>query len=101
MKTEVYSWRVSSEIKERLEREAKRRKTAVAALLIDASRRSLSQSGAEEADEAEQRRLHAAASRYVGKLEIGLGPYDNARVRTLVAEQVTKHQERPRVRRPA
>jgi hypothetical protein len=33
MKTEVYSWRVSTNVKAGLEREARRRKTSVSAIL--------------------------------------------------------------------
>jgi hypothetical protein len=38
IKTEVYSWRLSQEVKTELEREARRRKISVAALLEEAAR---------------------------------------------------------------
>jgi len=73
MKTEVYSWRVSSDIKTGLEREARRRKISMAAALDLAARSWLQQSGmANEGDE-EQRRLQKAASKWLGALASGNG----------------------------
>ena len=69
MKTEVYSWRVSTELKQGLEREARRRKTSVSALLDAAARDLLTKSRAEEDDEEEQRRLHAAVAKCIGTIE--------------------------------
>ena len=71
MKTEVYSWRVSSDIKTSLEREARRRKISMSAALDLAAREWLQNSGiANEGDE-EQRRLQKAASRWLGTLASG------------------------------
>ena len=68
MKTEVYSWRVSSDIKTSLEREARRRKISMSAALDAAAREWLQKSGmANEGDEG-QLRLHKAASRFLGAL---------------------------------
>ena len=47
MKTEVYSWRVSSELKTSLEREARRRGISVFAALAAAVREWLEKSGVE------------------------------------------------------
>lgn len=67
MKTEVYSWRVSSELKTGLEREARRRKLSVSAVLDLAAREWLSKTGGD--DEEAQRRVHEAASRCIGAFE--------------------------------
>ena len=61
MKTEVYSWRVSPEVKTGLEREARRRKISVSAVLDLAAREWLLKSGTEHEGDEEQRMLHEAA----------------------------------------
>ncbi|MBZ5601748.1 MAG: hypothetical protein LAO79_05530 [Acidobacteriia bacterium] len=67
MKTEVYSWRVSAELKSGLAREARRRKLSLSAVLDQAAREWLKT--AEPADEEqEQRRIREAASKYIGAL---------------------------------
>jgi hypothetical protein len=71
MKTEVYSWRVSSDIKTGLEREARRRKISMSAALDLAARDWLHNSGTRNEGEEEQRQLHKAASRWLGALESG------------------------------
>ena len=58
MKNEVYSWRVSSDLKIGLEREARRRKISLSAVLDLAARDWLSRSRAEMESDAEQLRLH-------------------------------------------
>jgi hypothetical protein len=71
MKTEVYSWRVSADIKTSLEREARRRKISVSAALDLAARDWLQKSATAEEDDEEHLRLHKAASRYLGALASG------------------------------
>lgn len=71
MKTEVYSWRVSAELKRGLEREARRRKISVSALLDTAARDLLAKSRAQEDDDEEQRRLHAAVAKCIGTISSG------------------------------
>jgi hypothetical protein len=66
MKTEVYSWRVARDLKIDLEREARRRKTSVAALLDLAVRDWLKKAGAGTDGDEEQRRLHQAALKCLG-----------------------------------
>jgi hypothetical protein len=68
MKTEVYSWRVSSGLKTALEREARRRKTSVAATLDLAVREWLNKASAGNDGEEEQIRLRKAASKWLGSL---------------------------------
>jgi hypothetical protein len=88
MKSEVYSWRVSSDIKTSLEREARRRKISMSAALDAAAREWLQRSGmANEGDE-EQRRLQKAASKCIGTLSSG-----NAQRSETVSEGV-KHRLR-------
>jgi hypothetical protein len=66
MKTEVYSWRVSTELKTGLERAARRRKTSLSAVLDLAAQEWLARSGAANEDGAEQRRLQQAALKCFG-----------------------------------
>ena len=71
MKTEVYSWRVSSDVKTQLEREARRRKMSVSAVLDLAAREWLHQTGAETGGADEQLRLQKAAAKCLGALAGG------------------------------
>ena len=71
-KDEVYSWRVTREMKAALEDAARRERASVSSLLerivrssLDAARREGSRDGAE------QRRLHRAAARLFGTLHGG------------------------------
>lgn len=66
MKTEVYSWRVSTDLKTGLEREARRRKISLSGVLDLAAREWLKNSGAGDEGEEQQRRLHQAASKCLG-----------------------------------
>jgi hypothetical protein len=80
MKTEVYSWRVSTELKTGLEREARRRKTSLGAVLDLAARDWLTRGGAETDTEEEQLRIHRAASRCFGTIASGnAGRSENVR----------------------
>ena len=87
MKTEVYSWRVSSELKSDLERAARARKVPVSKILDEAARNWLQYKNG-HSDEEEQRRLHAIADQYIGSLQIGSGPYTNAKVRKIIRERL-------------
>jgi hypothetical protein len=71
MKTEVYSWRVSTDLKTGLEREARRRHISVSALLDLAAREWLNKSVVETDAEEEQKRLQEAALRCFGAFEGG------------------------------
>ncbi len=71
MKTEVYSWRVSSDVKTSLEREARRRKISMSAALDTAAREWLQKSATESEGDEEQRRLQKAASKWLGTLASG------------------------------
>lgn len=71
MKTEVYSWRVSTDIKTDLEREARRRKLSLAAVLDLAAEDWLKKSASESDDEPEQHRLRQAAMKCFGSFAGG------------------------------
>jgi hypothetical protein len=68
MKTEVYSWRVSTDLKASLERAARRRNLSLAAVLDTAAQEWLMNSGSEEDDDEKQRRLMQAASECIGSI---------------------------------
>lgn len=87
MKTEVYSWRVSAELKSELEREARRKKVPVSAILDQAAREWLKGTRAAEDDEKEQRRLHRAAEKFFGAIKGG-DPMRSQRVSEIVGQRV-------------
>lgn len=66
MPSEVYSWRVSSELKSTLEREARLRKTSVSGVLKLAVEAWLERSGASSDGDEEQSMLHQAAAACLG-----------------------------------
>ena len=70
MKSEVYSWRVSADLKSGLEREAQRRRMSLAGVLDLAARDWLSKGNA-EGDEEEQLRIRKAASECLGSIAGG------------------------------
>ena len=71
MKSEVYSWRLSGELKSDLEREARLRRMPVAALLEAAVRDWLKNGDSEFSEEDGQRRLHSAAADCFGIVASG------------------------------
>jgi hypothetical protein len=93
MKTEVYSWRVSTDLKSGLEREARRRKTSIGAVLDLAARDWLSRSGAEAGSEAEQLRLHKAAARCIGIIATG-NPVRSENAREVVRQRLRRRHGR-------
>ncbi len=92
MKTEVYSWRVSSDLKSSLEREARRRKQSLSAVLDLAVRKWL-ESEKSKSDEEEQRRMHQAMSKYIGAIA-GNGERRSERVRELVRARLMEKRAR-------
>jgi predicted transcriptional regulator len=66
MRTEVYSWRLSGELKSDLEREARLRKVPVSAVLETAVRDWLKKGDADVSEDDAQRRLHTAAANCFG-----------------------------------
>jgi predicted transcriptional regulator len=71
MKTEVYSWRLSGELKSDLERTARLRKVPVSTVLETAVRDWLKRSDTEVPEDQTQRRLQAAAANCLGTLACG------------------------------
>jgi hypothetical protein len=90
MKSEVYSWRVSTDLKTGLEREARRRKISVAAVLDLAARQWLSNGGAEIDGDEEQARLQKAASKCFGALASG-NAHRSENARQAVRERLRRH----------
>ena len=86
MKTEVYSWRVSADLKMSLEQEALRRKMSVSALLDLAARDLLGKRDSEE-DEQEQSRLRKAAEDCFGEFAGG-DAFASEKVRETVRRRV-------------
>jgi len=68
MRTEVYSWRLSEDLKSEVERAARARQEPFSATLERAVRDWLKKSAPEEDEEAKQQRLHAEAESYFGIL---------------------------------
>ena len=93
MKTEVYSWRVSADLKSGLEQEAHRRSISLAALLDLAAREWLKKGGANLDDDAEQARLHQAASECVGTFAGG-DPQRSEKARETVRQTVRRKNAR-------
>jgi hypothetical protein len=89
MKTEVYSWRVSTELKSDLERAARHRRVPLSSILEEAARKWLIESAASISDDENQRRLHAAAEPFIGTLS-GLHPADAKSVRKVVRRRLAR-----------
>jgi hypothetical protein len=92
MKTEVYSWRVSTELKTGLEREARRRKISLSAALDLAAQEWLKKNG-EDDDAAEQKRLHEAAAKAIGTIKGG-DPRSAENVREIVRQRIRERRAR-------
>ena len=91
-KTEVYSWRVDSDLKQRLEAEARAEKTSVGALLDRIVRDWFGRGPRHEDDEALQRRLHAEFLKVVGTINSG-DPYGSEQFKDRVrAKLIAKHE---------
>jgi hypothetical protein len=89
-KSEVYSWRVSRDLKMALEAAALEEGISVAKLLERIAREWLDQrAAARPDDELEQERLRASAMRFVGILRSG-DPDRSTMVRQRVRERLTK-----------
>jgi hypothetical protein len=93
MKTEVYSWRVSTDVKTGLEREARRRKLSVSTVLDLAAREWLNKGGAAGDDGEEQLRLRSAAAACFGALASGQ-PHRSEDTREAVRQRLRRRNER-------
>jgi len=90
MRTEIYSWQVSREMKSELEREARRRKLFLSAVLDLAASEWLKNSAAGADAEEEQERIRRSAAESFGCLA-GAGGSRSANVRGAVRERLRKH----------
>ncbi len=93
MDTEVYSWRVSRELKLELEQQARIRKTSLSAVLNLAVRDWLKQSAATVEEDEEQRRLHEAAVKCVGAFAGG-NPRRAENTRQAIRERLKRRNAR-------
>ena len=92
-KTEVYSWRLSPDMKNALEEAARRNHKTIAKLLEHIVEQWLRETHAadQDAEEAEQKRLHATAATALGLIQGG-DPNRSERVRAeLRARLARKH----------
>jgi hypothetical protein len=93
MKAEVYSWRLSGELKSELERAARTRKVPVSAILETAVRDLLRQDAGDPSEEKTQRRLHQKASRCLGVLASGNRRRAES-ARDTLRQKLSRHYER-------
>jgi hypothetical protein len=89
MKTEVYSWRVSSELKSDLERAARHRRVPLAFVLEEAARKWLAESAAKLSDDESQSKLHAAVEPFIGALA-SIGPADAHSARKIIRRRLAR-----------
>jgi hypothetical protein len=90
-KTEVYSWRLDPDLRQRLEEAARAEKTSVGSLLERMARDWLGRRRRGEDDEALQRRLRAEAEKWIGSIR-GNDPTRSERAREIVRQRVrAKH----------
>lgn len=89
MKTAVYSWRLSEELKAELEREARHRRVSLSSLLDLAAREWLRKSGEDVAGDEAQRKLHAAVEECIGVLASN-NPHLSETVRETVRKRIGK-----------
>ena len=88
MKSEVYSWRLSSELKRDLERAARDEGVPVSRLLERVTQDWLAQRRSE--DEAEQARIWKRMEKAIGKISMGGGPWTNDKVRKVIQDKLAK-----------
>lgn len=89
-KTEVYSWRVDTNLKSALERVAQTEKTSVAKLLDSIVRSWLQESSWLKGEDEQQQRLHSTAQECFGTLSSGgpdLATLAKERVRRKIRER--------------
>ena len=93
MRTEVYSWRLSGELKSDLEREARLRKVPVSAVLETAVRDWLKNGEADAPEDETQRKLHTAAAGCFGALNGG-DPRRSETARDALRQRLKRHHGR-------
>jgi hypothetical protein len=100
-KSEVYSWRLDADLKERLERAARAESLSVGGLLDRITRDWLGRHQPENGEEARQRRLHAEAEGVIGTMALGEGPYTRHRIRERVGTRLSEKRQRRQLNAPA
>jgi hypothetical protein len=96
MRTEVYSWRVSRELKAAIEATARKQGASVATLLEHWSKEALARIAVDDANE--QERLHAASEKHVGSIR-GEDPQRASHARDIVKQRLgAARARRPRPR---
>lgn len=87
-KSEVYSWRLDPEMKMALDLQARVQGKTLADVLNSLAKRWLEEQRKQNAEnEAEQVRLRAVATKYIGSISGG-DPYSSEKVREIVRKQV-------------
>jgi hypothetical protein len=87
-KSEVYSWRLTPELKMQLEAAARDEKTTIGALLERMTREWLDAHMPDDAEE--QRRLHERARAAIGTVSVGGPSATNENVRAVMGEYLEK-----------
>ncbi|MGA7630190.1 MAG: hypothetical protein WCB11_05455 [Terriglobales bacterium] len=93
MKTEVYSWRLSGELKSGLERQARLRRVPVSAVLETAVRDWLKKGETDLSEEDAQLRLHTAAANCFGAVASG-NPRRSETARVILRERLKRRHAR-------
>jgi hypothetical protein len=93
-RNEVYSWRLTTRLKHRLQARAREEGVSVADLLERIAGEWLQERGGDD-DSESQARLHAAAEAAIGTIAGG-DPSRSGRARQIVAERVRAHSGRRR-----
>jgi nucleotidyltransferase/DNA polymerase involved in DNA repair len=97
-KTEVYSWRLDPDLKQRLGAAARDEKTSIGGLLNRIVEEWLDRCYPGQDDEALQRQLHEEAKKWIGSISLGEGPYTRERIRERVRARLAekrKHRGSP------
>ncbi|MBV8773680.1 MAG: hypothetical protein JO166_15340 [Deltaproteobacteria bacterium] len=94
LKSEVYSWRVDADTKAQLQQAARHYNQSLGGLLTRIVREWLD-THPNEADVAEQKHLHEAASKYIGVLHGGT-PYSAEETRRVIRERLARKYGPPR-----
>jgi predicted transcriptional regulator len=92
-KTEVYSWRLDPELKQRLDDAARAEKTSLGALLDRIARAWLADRRPDEDEETIERQIRTEAAKWIGSIR-GSDPTRSLRAKEIVRERI-------RARRPA
>jgi hypothetical protein len=90
-KTEVYSWRLDPDLKQRLGAAARDEKTSIGGLLDHIAREWLGRHRPDEDEEAMERRIRAEAAKWIGSVR-GSDPTRSLRAKEIVHERIrAKH----------